>query len=83
MCAHSLVSPCRWVLALDSDDAAFGGHARIDKATTFHGQNFSINERPYSIQVSGYCSTTLRGMSSRLPRLSYKCSVNCVACHVP
>lgn len=47
---YKLGTPCEgeWVVALDSDDAAYGGYGRVDHATSFHAGGGAWNGRPAS-----------------------------------
>ncbi len=48
-----------WVVALDSDDAWFGGQTRIDPSAVFSAQNFNHDDRPASVLVYSPCRTAL------------------------
>lgn len=60
MLALSLLPPLlRWVVALDSDWADFGGYERVSRDTVYHASQDAWNGRPASLQVYSPCRTAL------------------------
>jgi hypothetical protein len=49
----------RWVVALDSDWADFGGYERVSRDTVYHASQDAWNGRPASLQVYSPCRTAL------------------------